>query len=89
MARRPRARCRARLTAPCSVSSCAGVPSAGQMGVDSLRNTAAKYADRSVSVATVERELLIGPRRSTAMPAATGARLSMDGRWRRSRNCRA
>src|SRR6478609_3181078 len=43
----------------------------------------------SAIVATVERELLTGARRSTAMPAGTGSSRFIGGRSSRSKNCRA
>ena len=45
--------------------------------------------DQEPIVATVERELFTGARRSTATPAATGSRVSIGGRSSRSRNWRA
>ena len=67
----------------------ASTPQSGHTGTASRVNSAERYGSTSASVATVERELFTGARRSTATPAATGSSASIGGRSSRSRNCRA
>jgi hypothetical protein len=47
------------------------------------------YGSMSAIVASVERELFTGARRSTAIAAGTGSSECIGGRSSRSRNCRA